>query len=273
MKFSKMHGLGNDFIVIDAREKPDLDYNALAKQWCDRHTGIGADGLLLVLDSEVADTRMRIINADGSEAEMCGNGIRCFAKFVFDRGIVKKSAFSIETYGGIMRPRLLVVDGAVDEVCVDMGEPLFDSADIPVLGEGRCIERTLTVDGKEYVFTSMRIGVPHTVVFVDDLDSTDIEHLGNLIEHADIFPQRTNVNFLEPVSDRAVKVRTWERGCGCTLACGTGSTSAAVACALTGRTGRSVDVFIALGRLHIDWAADNHVYMTGPAAYAFKGEV
>lgn len=272
MKFTKMHGLGNDFLVIDARQTSGVDFNALAPRLCHRQTGVGADGLLLVLESETADIRMRIVNSDGSEAEMCGNGIRCFAKYVYEQGIVQKSAFAVETLAGVMRPELLLEDGRVSQVRVDMGEPFLDCADIPVQGEGRCIDRELTVCGQTLRFTSVLVGVPHTMIFVDDLMSVDIARLGSAVEHAGVFPRRTNVNFVQPLDGHTVEMRTWERGCGCTLACGTGACSTAVACALTGRTGRSVDVRIELGTLHIDWAANNHVYMTGPAALVCTGE-
>ena len=272
MKFTKMHGLGNDFLVIDARGMCGADFNALAPALCHRQTGVGGDGLLLVLNSDAADIRMRIINSDGSEAEMCGNGIRCFAKYVYEQGIVKKTAFSVETLAGVMRPALLIEDGVVTGVRVDMGKPFLNCEEIPVEGTGRCIDRELTVNGQTLRFTSVLVGVPHTMIFVDDLTRVDIAGLGNAVEHAPVFPRRTNVNFVEVVDDHTVRARTWERGCGRTLACGTGACSTAVACALTGRTGRSVDVQIELGTLHIDWAADDHVYMSGPAEVSFVGE-
>lgn len=272
MKFTKMHGLGNDFLVIDARGMHGADFNALAPQLCDRHTGVGGDGLLLVQNSDTADVRMRIVNSDGSEAEMCGNGIRCFAKYVYEQGVVKKTAFSVETLAGVMRPALLIEDGAVTGVRVDMGRPFLNCEEIPVEGTGRCIDRELTVNGQTLHFTSVLVGVPHTMIFVDDLTKADIAGLGSAVERAPVFPRRTNVNFVEVVDDHTVRSRTWERGCGRTLACGTGACSTAVACALTGRTGRSVDVQIELGTLHIDWAANDHVYMTGPAEVAFTGE-
>lgn len=272
MKFTKMHGLGNDFLVIDARGMHGVDFNALAPQLCDRHTGVGGDGLLLVQNSDTADVRMRIVNSDGSEAEMCGNGIRCFAKYVYEQGVVKKTAFSVETLAGVMRPALLIEDGAVTGVRVDMGRPFLNCEEIPVEGTGRCIDRELTVNGQTLRFTSVLVGVPHTMIFVDDLTKTDIAGLGSAVERAPIFPRRTNVNFVEVVDDHTVRSSTWERGCGRTLACGTGACSTAVACALTGRTGLSVDVQIELGTLHIDWAANDHVYMTGPAEVAFTGE-
>ena len=236
MKFTKMHGLGNDFLVIDARGLTGVDFNALAPRLCHRQTGVGADGLLLVLPAgAAADVRMRIINSDGSEAEMCGNGIRWFARYVYEQGIVRRSAFAVETLAGVVRPQLLLEDGRVSAVRVDMG-------------------------------------VPHAILFVDDLAAVDVAGLGALVEHAPLFSQRANVDFVRLIDGRTVEMRTWERGCGRTLACGTGACSTAVACALTGRTGRSVDVRIELGTLHVDWAADNHVYMTGPAAFVCTGE-
>lgn len=273
MKFTKMHGLGNDFLVIDARRLTGVDFNALAPRLCHRQTGVGADGLLLVLPAgAAADVRMRIINSDGSEAEMCGNGIRCFARYVYEQGIVRRSAFAVETLAGVVRPQLLLEDGRVSAVRVDMGVPLLERRDIPALGEGRCLEQPLEVGGQTLTVTAVRVGVPHAILFVDDLAAVDVAGLGALVERAPLFPQRANVDFVRLIDGRTVEMRTWERGCGRTLACGTGACSTAVACALTGRTGRSVDVRIELGTLHVDWAADNHVYMTGPAAFVCTGE-
>ncbi len=271
MHFTKVHGLGNDFILLDGRQI-SMDYNAIAPRLCHRQTGIGADGLLIVLDSDKADVKMRIVNSDGSEAEMCGNGIRCFAKYVYECGIVDKTEFGVETLAGIMRPKLIVEDGAVAGVTVDMGEPFLECRDIPVIGEGRCIDRELNVNGDVLRYTSVLLGVPHTMIYVDDPTSPKWMGMGWDIEHASIFPNRTNVNFVHVVDDHTVELRTFERGCGPTLACGTGACSTAVASALNGKTGREVDVKIALGTLHINWAEDNHVYMTGPAEIVFEGE-
>lgn len=273
LSFKKMHGLGNDFVVFDGRALPALDYNALAVPLCHRQTGIGADGLLIALPSTAADIRMRIVNSDGSEAEMCGNGIRCFAKFVYETGILKKEEVSVETLGGIMRPRLIIENGLVTDVCVDMGKPHLEAVDIPVSGCGRCINRELDVLGKRIRFTSVLLGVPHTIVFVDQLDELDIASFGSAIEHAEVFPRRTNVNFVHVLDDHTVEMRTWERGCGRTLACGTGASSTAVACVLNGKTGRNVDVQLELGTLRIHWAENDHVYMTGPAVESFCGTV
>ena len=272
MQFTKVHGLGNDFIILDGRTNPP-DYRALAPKLCHRQTGIGADGLLIIENTDRADTRMRIVNEDGSEPEMCGNGIRCFAKYVYEQGIVNKTEFSVETLAGIMRPKLVMQNGAVIAVTVDMGEPYLECAEIPVAGEGKCINRELTVQGQKLRYTTVLVGVPHTVIYVDDPTDQKWMGLGWDIEHASVFPKRTNVNFAHVVDDHTLILRTFERGCGPTLACGTGACSAAVASFLNGHTGRSVDVHIELGTLHIDWAEDNHVYMTGPAEIVYTGEI
>jgi len=272
MQFTKVHGLGNDFIILDGRTE-SRDYAALAKRLCHRQTGIGADGLLIIENSDVADIRMRIVNEDGSEAEMCGNGIRCFAKYVYREGIVTRTEFAVETLAGIMRPKLVMKDGVVTGVTVDMGEPVLDCAEIPVVCEGRCIDREMNVQGQTLRYTTVRVGVPHTLIYVDDPTDKKWMNMGWDIEHASVFPKRSNVNFAKVVDDHTLVMRTFERGCGPTLACGTGACSAAVASYLNGRTGRSVDVNIELGTLHIDWAEDNHVYMTGPAELVFTGEI
>ena len=273
MRFTKVHGLGNDFILVDGRTGEQPDFSAIAPRLCHRQTGIGADGILVVLPSERADIRMHIVNSDGSEAEMCGNGIRAFSKYVYERGIVQKERFSVETLAGVMRPALTVQDGVVTGVTVDMGEPFLECADIPVVGQGRCVDREMTIDGESIRYTTVLVGVPHTTVYVDDPTEKHWMEIGSAIEHADVFPRRSNVNFAH-VTDRGnITVRTWERGCGPTLACGTGCCGVAVASVLNGLTDRSVDVHIALGTLHIEWRDDNHVYMTGPAELVFTGEI
>lgn len=272
MQFTKVHGLGNDFIIIDGR-KETRDYAALAKKLCHRQTGIGADGLLIVENSERAEIRMRIVNEDGSEAEMCGNGIRCFAKYVFREDIVPKTEFGVETLAGIMRPKLVLQDGVVTGVTVDMGEPVLECEAIPVAGSGRCIDREMTIQGETLRYTTVLVGVPHTLIYVDDPTDKKWMNMGWDIEHASVFPKRSNVNFAKVVDERTLVMRTFERGCGPTLACGTGACSVAVASYLNGKTERSVDINIELGTLHIDWAEDNHVYMTGPAEIVFTGEI
>ena len=274
MDFVKMHGLGNDFVFIEDKTGQDKDYTALARAMCNRHTGIGADGLIVIVDSRVADVCMRIINSDGSEAEMCGNGIRCFAKYVYDSGIIEKKQFTVETPAGIMEPEITVgADNKAELITINMGRPSFNRSEIPMEGaDGRVLNEDLCVDGENWKITSLLMGVPHTVTYVDDVDSVDIEKIGPLFEKHEAFPKHTNINFAQQMDDRTVKVRTWERGAGATLACGTGSCSVAVASFLNGRTGREVDIQLPLGTLHIEYREeDGNVYMTGPAAVSFTG--
>ena len=274
MDFVKMHGLGNDFVFIEDKTGQDKDYTALTRAMCNRHTGIGADGLIVIVDSRVADVRMRIINSDGSEAEMCGNGIRCFAKYVYDNGIIEKKQFTVETPAGIMEPEITVgADNKAELITINMGRPSFNRSEIPMEGaDGRVLNEDLCVDGENWKITSLLMGVPHTVTYVDDVDSVDIEKIGPLFEKHEAFPKHTNINFAQQMDDRTVKVRTWERGAGATLACGTGSCSVAVASFLNGRTGREVDIQLPLGTLHIEYREeDGNVYMTGPAAVSFTG--
>lgn len=274
MDFVKMHGLGNDFVFIEDKTGQDKDYTALARAMCNRHTGIGADGLIVIVDSRVADVRMRIINSDGSEAEMCGNGIRCFAKYVYDSGIIEKKRFTVETPAGIMEPEITVgADNKAKLITINMGRPSFNRSEIPMEGaDGRVLNEDLCVDGENWKITSLLMGVPHTVTYVDDVDTVDIEKIGPLFEKHEAFPKHTNINFAQQMDDRTVKVRTWERGAGATLACGTGSCSVAVASFLNGRTGREVDIQLSLGTLHIEYREeDGNVYMTGPAAVSFTG--
>lgn len=274
MDFVKMHGLGNDFVFIEDKTGQDKDYTVLARAMCNRHTGIGADGLIVIVDSRVADVRMRIINSDGSEAEMCGNGIRCFAKYVYDSGIIEKKQFTVETPAGIMEPEITVgADNKAELITINMGRPSFNRSEIPMEGtNGRVLNEDLGVDGENWKITSLLMGVPHTVTYVDDVDSVDIEKIGPLFEKHEAFPKHTNINFAQQMDDRTVKVRTWERGAGATLACGTGSCSVAVASFLNGRTGREVDIQLPLGTLHIEYREeDGNVYMTGPAAVSFTG--
>lgn len=274
MDFVKMHGLGNDFVFIEDKTGQDKDYTVLARAMCNRHTGIGADGLIVIVDSRVADVRMRIINSDGSEAEMCGNGIRCFAKYVYDSGIIEKKLFTVETPAGIMEPEITVgADNKAELITINMGRPSFNRSEIPMEGtDGRVLNEDLGVDGENWKITSLLMGVPHTVTYVDDVDSVDIEKIGPLFEKHEAFPKHTNINFAQQMDDRTVKVRTWERGAGATLACGTGSCSVAVASFLNGRTGREVDIQLPLGTLHIEYREeDGNVYMTGPAAVSFTG--
>lgn len=274
MQFQKMHGLGNDFIFLNDIDLTKYDLHKLAVQLCNRNTGIGADGIVLILPSKKADVRMRIVNADGSEADMCGNAIRCFAKIVYESGMIRKESFKIETFAGIIIPELIIDDDMVRAVRVNMGEPQLKRADIPMTGRknSTAINVPLKIGRKTYQITSLLMGVPHTMVFVDNLDEVDIVTIGKLIEKNNAFPKGTNVNFVEVVNQSEIKLRTWERGAGSTLACGTGSCASAVACALNGKTGKEVTVHLALGDLFIEWI-DEKVYMTGPATNVFSGEI
>lgn len=274
IQFQKMHGLGNDFIFLNDIDLTKYDLHQLATQLCNRNTGIGADGIVLILPSKKADVRMRIVNADGSEADMCGNAIRCFAKLVYETGMIQKESFKIETFAGIIIPELIIEEDIVQAVRVNMGEPKLKRAEIPMTGKktGTAINVPLKVGRKTFHITSLLMGVPHTMVFVDNVDEVDIAGLGRQIEKHAAFPKGTNVNFVEVINPQEIKVRTWERGAGSTLACGTGSCASAVASALNDKTGKQVTVHLALGDLFIEWI-DEKVYMTGPATNVFSGEI
>jgi diaminopimelate epimerase len=272
MKFTKMHGLGNDFILFENPDQTDMDYQALAIRLCHRQLGIGADGIVVVLPSEVADLRMRIINADGSEANMCGNAIRCFARYAVEKGLVSSNIFRIETFAGIIIPEVIHEGQQPLIVRVNMGKPDTRRRSIPMLGDdSEAIHIPLQVENAEYRITSFLMGVPHTMVFVDRLESQDVAGIGRLIEKHELFPRGTNVNFVEVVNPGLIKVRTWERGAGATLACGTGCCASAVASAMNHLTGRKVTVELQYGKLYIEWDEDGTVFMTGPAEVSFSG--
>ncbi|MDE4541910.1 diaminopimelate epimerase [Thermoanaerobacterium sp. R66] len=274
MKFTKMNGLGNDFIVLENLENKELEYDVLARKLCDRHFGIGGDGLLIVEPSGIADIKMRIINSDGSEAEMCGNGARCFAKYVYENGIVSKGKMSVETLSGIVMPELIFENDNVDKVRVHMGNPNFRPDLIPVkTDKNQFIEETIKIDGRAYTVTSLLVGVPHTVIFVNSIDENMIVNVGPLIEKLHIFPRGTNVDFVKVEDENNITVRTWERGAGLTLACGTGACASAVASALTNRTKRNVHVHFKKGDLYIEWTSDNNIYLTGKAEKVFTGDI
>jgi len=274
MRFTKMHGLGNDFVLIEPAPEAGLRYGELASRLCDRHTGIGADGLVLVLPSQKADFRMRIFNADGSEPEMCGNAIRCFAKYVYERGLTEKTDLTVETLAGIIKPRIMLDAEKVTGVRVDMGEPRTDRGDIPMVGpEGPVVNEAFTLDGENLFISGLRMGVPHMIVWEEKLSVRRMERLGELMEKDPAFPQKTNVNFAEVLNAGEIALRTWERGVGPTLACGTGACATGVAASMAGFTGKTVTIHLALGDLLIEWLEDGHVYMTGPAAEVFTGSV
>lgn len=277
MEFTKMQGLGNDFILADdlGRAFPNAGGPELARRLCHRRTGIGADGLMLVQRGEKAPLRMLLYNSDGSVADMCGNGIRCFARYAFDRGIVKETEFDVETGAGVKRAYLTLEGGRVAAVRVGMGKPQFGRAQIPMEGPGaECRLETVEALGRAFLCSAVNTGVPHLVVFLKEpMEEAEILRYGPALETHPLFPKRVNVNFTEALGPEALRVRTWERGCGRTLACGTGSCAAAVCGARAGYTGRRVRVEVALGSLSIDWAEDGEIHMAGPADYSFKGEV
>ncbi len=274
IKFTKMQGLGNDFVLIDCRDKENgcqlSGINELSRRLCDRRFGIGADQLLLLYPSKVADFRMEIFNADGSEIEMCGNGTRCIAKYLWDGGYSDKKIIEIETLAGIIRPER--VDGLIK---VDMGEPLLNPEKIPVRisNESRIIDYPLHIGDKEFKITCVSMGNPHAVIFVESLTDFPVEHYGAMIEKHQIFPKRANVEFIELLNTSEIKMKVWERGSGETLACGTGACAAAVASHLKKLTGRNVTVHLDGGDLYIQWDVNNRVYMTGPAEEVFRGEI
>jgi diaminopimelate epimerase len=278
LRFAKMQGLGNDFVVVDDRERV-WDFDEDAVRWiCDRHFGIGADGLILVrlADDGVSDFFMLYYNADGSTAEMCGNGVRCFAKWLVDRGLVTGDAVTVQTLGG---PRVVEVerdgDGLMTLARVDMGEPVLDPSLIPTTFTGEQVfDCPIEVDGREVRVTCVSMGNPHAIVWVPDVDTAPVETLGPRIEVHPAFPKRTNVEFVQAIEDEdRIRVRVWERGVGETLACGTGACAATVAAVLACRAGRVVTVELPGGELTCSWSPDGRVYMTGPAEEVFSGSI
>lgn len=278
MKFTKLHGLGNDYVYVNCFEESltGVDLPELARRVSNRNFGIGGDGLILIMPSERADFRMRVFNNDGSEAKNCGNGLRCVSKYVYDHGLTKQMTFTVETLGGIVTPVVLLgADGKVEQVTIDMGEPRFERAAIPMAGipDERAREEVLAVDGTAFTMTAVSMGNPHAIIFVDEVRDEDVRKYGPMIEFHEWFPERTNVEFIQIVNRQEILFRVWERGSGVTLACGTGACAAAVAATLSGKTDREVTVHLAGGDLFIEWKeADNRVYMTGPATEVFSGE-
>jgi diaminopimelate epimerase len=275
MRFTKMHGTGNDYVYVSTfDQQPPKDPSALARAVSDRHFGIGGDGLILIMPSELVDARMRMFNADGSEGEMCGNGVRCVAKYVFDRGIARKQNLKIETGRGILALDLEVDRGRVNRVRVDMGAPILEAALIPTFFEGNPpVNVPIEAGDSELSVTTVSMGNPHLVAYVSDVDSVPLETVGPLLEHHRAFPRRVNVHIVEMISPNEVKMRTWERGSGITLACGTGACAVCVAGVLTGRTGRTLLAHLPGGDLELHWpSAGASVFMTGPATEVFSGE-
>lgn len=274
MKFVKMHGLGNDFVIINETEAAGRgSLKELALRVCDRHLGIGADGLVIIGPSQKADLTMRIYNSDGSEAEMCGNAIRCIAKYAYEEGIVRGSRITVDTLAGIIRPELILQGDQVESVRVDMGAPRLNPADIPVAVEAeQVVNWPIEAGGQEFNITCVSMGNPHCIVFVPDNQIIKLEEWGQVICTHPLFPNQTNVEFVQVMDENNVKMRVWERGAGETLACGTGACATAVAGVLNGKTGPRVAVHLSLGSLEIEWSKDSgRVLMTGPAARVFEG--
>ncbi len=275
MQFVKMHGIGNDYVFVDLWEQDVPDPAQLARRVSPRHFSVGADGLILIGPSGIADVRMRIFNADGSEAEMCGNGIRCVAKYAWDHNRCRKNPLSVETGAGVREIDLFLSDGKVSSARVDMGEPRLKRSEIPMTGpeEEQVVNEKIQAGQRTFEATCVSMGNPHCIVPVTDPDSIILSEQGPALEHHDLFPRRTNVHFAQVLSGTEVKVKTWERGSGATLACGTGAAAVCVAMHLRGDTGREVTIHLPGGRLGIEWAAhNNRVYMTGPAVEVFRGK-
>ena len=271
--FTKWQGCGNDFVLVDCFKEKLMDPAELACRVCDRHYGIGADGLILLLPSDKADFRMRIFNTDGSEAEMCGNGIRCFARCAYEAGLTDKTEFTVETGAGILVPKLILTDGQVTAVQVDMGEPVLEADRIPVAGFGsrRVVSEPIEVLGQHYDMTCVSMGNPHCVVFVEDIRQVSIENVGPAFETDPHFPRKVNTEFIE-VRDRThLRMRVWERGAAVTLACGTGSCAALTAAVLNGLAARKAEIELDGGKLIVEWAENGRLYMTGPAEKVFAG--
>jgi len=282
MRFTKMHGLGNDYVYVDCIRNPPPRHPAeLSVKVSDRHFGIGSDGLILICPSERANVRMRMFNADGSESEMCGNGIRCVAKFAFDHGLTKNNPMTVETGRGVLTLHLDVKAGKVEQVTVDMGEPILEADKIPTTLPGprvvnyplKKVSGTFSEKVPDAFLTCVSMGNPHVVLYCGDVGKVPLHQVGPVLENAAVFPRRINVHFVQVQSPEEVTMRTWERGSGITLACGTGACAVAVAGVLTGRTGRRLLAHLPGGDLHLRWdETDNHVYMTGPAVEVFSGE-
>lgn len=275
MKFTKMQGIGNDYIYVNCFEEKVENPSALSVRLSDRHFGVGSDGMILIEPSEKADCRMDMYNADGSRGMMCGNGIRCVGKYVYERGIARKDVLTVETLSGIKTLRLRVDDGKVREVEVDMGAPILKPTEIPADFSGeRVVACPLKVNGREYEVTCVSMGNPHCILFVKDTDAFPVDVVGPEFEKLPAFPQRVNTEFVQVLSNNAVKMRVWERGSGETMACGTGACATAVACALNHKTGRNITVHLLGGDLKIRWdEVTGHVFMTGPAEFSFDGTV
>lgn len=277
MKFTKMHGIGNCYIYINCFERRVVDAPALARAMSDRNTGVGSDGLILICPSEVADARMEMYNMDGSRGQMCGNGIRCLAKYVYDHGLSRRNPMRIETDAGVLTLELTISGGKMTHARVDMGEPRLRPEDLPVrLTKEQMIDHPVEVLGRKVPMTCVSMGNPHAVIYdvpLQELTPRRLEEEGARIETSSLFPERTNVHFVRVNSPEDVTMLTWERGSGATAACGTGASAVCVAGGLTRRSGRKITAHLPGGDLQLEWReADNHVYMTGPAEEIFTGD-
>lgn len=275
MKFTKMHGIGNDYVYVNGFEERVENKPEVSRMVSDRHFGIGSDGIIFINPSEKADFEMEMYNSDGSRAEMCGNGIRCVAKYVYDFGLTNKEKISIDTLAGVKYLDLKVENGKVAEITVDMGEPELIAKNIPIVSENeKVVSEDITVDGKNYQITGVSMGNPHAIVYYDGIQDMKIEEIGPKFECHERFPRRINTEFVEVIDRQHVSMRVWERGAGETLACGTGACAVAVACVLNGLTESEVKVTLLGGDLTIRWDKEsNHVFMTGPAETVYTGEI
>lgn len=273
MKFWKMHGLGNDYIIIDNRygKLRENEIVEFARKLCERRFSVGADGLLLVYDSNIADAKMRIFNPDGGEAEMCGNGIRCLVKYCYENNIAGKEELNIETLAGIKRAWLTLDEGKVKNVRIDMGPPILDRSSIPMVGTGTCINQDFKVDNERYKITCLSVGNPHCVILVDNVKYFPVKEVGPKIENHKLFPNRVNVEFVQVINKNELSVRVWERGCGETLACGTGACASVVAGNLLKKVNKKATVHLLGGDLEIEFLGN--ILMTGPVEKVFEGKL
>ena len=276
MKFTKMHGAGNDYIYVDCTQSVIDNPSQVAIDLSDRHFGIGSDGLILIKNSDKADFFMEMYNADGSQGQMCGNGIRCVGKFVYDKGLTKKETITVETLAGIKTLVMTAKNGKIETARVDMGEPILEPEKIPVISNENPVKNLkLEVENKDFTFTCVSMGNPHAVTFIkEDVNKFDICKYGAKLEVNKAFPKKANIEFINVIDDKTLKMRVWERGAGETLACGTGACAVTVSAILNGYTKRAVTVHLLGGDLKIEWNKnDNHVYMTGPATTVFEGKI
>lgn len=276
IKFTKMQGLGNDYIYIDCIHQNNVNkIISKVKQLSNRNFGIGSDGVILIFNSQIADFKMRIFNSDGSEAEMCGNGIRCVGKYVYEKELTTKAKLTIETLSGVKEVKLNIKEGRVETVTVNMGSPILDPKQIPVICDKEPVkDLKIEVKDAEFLFTCISMGNPHAITKIKDLDHFNVKKYGEIIEHYSLFPNRINVEFVEIINRKHIKMRVWERGAKETLACGTGACAAVVACSLNEYTDNEVDVSLLGGSLHIKWDRENEtIYMTGDAKKVFEGEI